>query len=281
MDEGYADLHMHSSFSDGAETPAALVETCGKLGLRAMAITDHDSVAGLDEAFAAAARYPRLLLLPGLELDTKWRGRSVHILGYHIDRKNKYLLEVLAEQRRGREKRLGLMLAKLADLGLPLTARECYPSAAFGEHKAVGRPHLARAMVAKGYVSSVEEAFDRYLAAGKPAYAEIEKLTPKEGVALVHAAGGAAVLAHPGELPTPQLAEELLTGETAAGFDGIEVYHPNNAGCMAKWLQTAKNFHLLVSGGSDYHGIKGKIPEHLGEWLVPVSFVKKLLEWHK
>lgn len=281
MGEGYVDLHIHSSYSDGAASPAQLVAACARLGFRAMAITDHDSVAGLAEAEAAAALQPGLALLPGLEMDSRWEGQSVHILGYYVDREDRGLLEALAEQRRGRERRLGLMLERLRDLGLPLAAEDCYPAAAASLHKAVGRPHLARAMVAKGYVASVQEAFDRYLAAGRPAYVQIEKLSPREAVALIHAAGGLAFLAHPGELREAALAERLLAGEDAAGFDGLEVYHPSNAASLAHWQAVAKKFSLLASGGSDYHGIKGKEPARLGEWKVPYQAIEPLLTWRK
>lgn len=266
----FVDLHMHSTFSDGRLTPAELVDNCARLGFAAMALTDHDSCLGVAEALDTAAKYPGLQVIPGVELDTRCEDQDVHILGYYIYTENKELLRRLREQRQGRERRLQLTLARLRELGYEVSLTDCDPA-----NKAVGRPHVAKALVAKGYVATVQEAFDKLLGEGCPAYVKLAKLTPAAGVELIHQAGGAAVLAHPGEIADANLPERLLA---EVPFDGIEVWHPSNREMLDKWLALAEKYGLLRSGGSDFHGIPAKFPERLGLWRVRYADVEALLE---
>lgn len=270
------DLHMHSTFSDGRLTPGQLVEMAIKAGLCTIAITDHDSWNGVEEAQRAIKEQGNVLrLITGVELGSQWgneNGPAVHILGLHVDTSYQPLYERMLESRHGRETRLGKMLAKLDALGYHIEVEACDP-----KNRAVGRPHVAKALVNAGYFNSVQEVFDVLLKRGAPAYVPQPKLSPEEAVELIHKAGGIAVLAHPSELPEKELAEKIIK---CAPFDGIEVYHPSNSPeDQEEWLKLAEKYHLLVSGGSDYHAIPGRFPEELGIWKVEYDKVKGVVEW--
>ena len=212
------DLHMHSTFSDGRYTPTMLVEEAAAKGLAVIALTDHDSWNGVNEAKAAAAALG-VRVLTGVELGSQYENDSVHILGYHVDMGCDALHAKMDELRHGRERRLEKMVAKLHSLGYPIEVEACDPL-----NRAVGRPHVAKALVAAGYFKTVQEVFDALLRRGGPAYVPQPKLAPEEAVALIHAAGGIAVLAHPSELADASLPERLLR---TVPFDGLEVYHPS------------------------------------------------------
>ena len=266
------DLHLHSTFSDGRYTPAQLVEEAAAKGIGVIAITDHDSWNGVAEAQAAAARLGNVRVLTGVELGAQWENDSVHILAYHVDRGCEALHAKMDELRHGRERRLEKMLAKLESLGYHVEVEACDPL-----NRAVGRPHVAKALVAKGYFSTVQEVFDALLHRGGPAYVPQPKLSPEEAVALIHEAGGIAVLAHPSELSDGSLPERLLR---QVPFDGVEVYHPSaDLAAQAKWLSLAKELGLLVGGGSDFHAIPDRFPTELGVWQVHYEDVKGVIEW--
>lgn len=239
------ELHCHTTCSDGTLTPTQLVWRAHQAGIRALAITDHDTLQGWEEAFAAAANLP-IEIVPGLELSTVCNDRSMHILGFYPDRSK--LEAPLKERLDGRKRRAQMMVDKLAELGYPLTLAER------GEGMAPGRPHIASAMVRAGYVSSSEEAFDRFLGNNKPAYVEYEKFSAIEGIQLLLSCGGVPVWAHPflfrgGTIATvlPELVE--------AGLMGIEVYHPSHSPSEVRQLEEyCEFFGLLKTGGSDYHG---------------------------
>ncbi len=188
------DLHTHSTFSDGRYTPAMLVEEAAAKGLSVLAITDHDSWNGVGEAQAAAAK-AGVRLIAGVELGSQYAGDSVHILAYHVRTDCLALQKKMDEMRCGRERRLHAILGKLENLGYYVEVEECDP-----KNRAVGRPHVAKALVAKGYFASVQEAFDVLLRRGGPAYVPQPKLAPDEAIELIHQAGGFADLAHPSEL---------------------------------------------------------------------------------
>ena len=266
------DLHLHSTFSDGRYTPTQLVEEAAAKGIGVIAITDHDSWNGVAEAQAAAARLGNVRVLTGVELGAQWENDSVHILAYHVDRGCEALHAKMDELRHGRERRLEKMLAKLESLGYHVEVEACDPL-----NRAVGRPHVAKALVAKGYFSTVQEVFDALLHRGGPAYVPQPKLSPEEAVALIHEAGGIAVLAHPSELSDGSLPERLLR---QVPFDGVEVYHPSaDLAAQAKWLSLAKELGLLVGGGSDFHAIPDRFPTELGIWQVHYEDVKGVIEW--
>lgn len=267
------DLHTHSTSSDGVYTPAKLVAAAAAAKIGVLALTDHDSVNGIPLAEAAAAgikNAPRIIR--GVELGTQAGEASVHILGYHIDIHNDRLLTKMNEMRHARELRLQKILQKIAALGYHVEVAECDP-----DNRAVGRPHVAKALVAKGYFETVQEAFDVLLKRGQPGYEPQPKLSPEEAVALLHQAGGLAVLAHPSELENKPLVSCLLKH---VKFDGIEVYHPSaDANEQKYWLRLAKEFDLLVAGGSDFHGVSGRFPEQLGIFEVLYTNVKNVIEY--
>lgn len=266
------DLHMHSTFSDGRYTPTQLVQEAVAKGLQVIAITDHDSWNGMEEALAAA-QGTGLRVLTGVELSTQYEKDSVHVLGYHVSTACQPLLERMNEMRHKREHRLFEMLAKLDSLGYHIEVDACDP-----KNRAVGRPHVAKALVAKGYFKTVQDVFDVLLHQGGPAYVPQPKMTPAEGVELIHKAGGIAVLAHPSELADMTLPERLLA---EVPFDGLEVYHPSAATQeqQAHWLALAKERNLLVGGGSDFHAIPDRFPKTLGIWPVEYEDVKGVIEW--
>ena len=266
------DLHTHSTFSDGRYTPTQLVEESVAKGLTVLAITDHDSWNGVAEAQQAAARLGEgIRIIPGVELGTQYAEDSVHVLAYHVRMDYAPLLAKMKEMRHAREFRLLKMLEKLHNLGYDIEVEACDP-----KNRAVGRPHVAKALVAKGYFITVQEVFDALLRRGGPAYVPQPKLSPEEAVELIHGAGGIAVLAHPSELSDNTLPEKLIT---SFGFDGIEVYHPSaDAAEQRKWLALAQKYKLLVSGGSDFHGIPDRFPKELGifdvEWQNVACVIK-------
>ena len=265
------DLHMHSTFSDGRYTPTMLVEEAAAKGLAVIALTDHDSWNGVNEAKAAAAALG-VRVLTGVELGSQYENDSVHILGYHVDMGCDALHAKMDELRHGRERRLEKMVAKLHSLGYPIEVEACDPL-----NRAVGRPHVAKALVAAGYFKTVQEVFDALLRRGGPAYVPQPKLAPEEAVALIHAAGGIAVLAHPSELADASLPERLLR---TVPFDGLEVYHPSaDKEAQAKWLHLAKELGLMVGGGSDFHATPDRFPTERGIWQVHYADVKDVIEW--
>ena len=272
MNNPLVDLHMHSTFSDGRYTPTQLVEVAAAKGIAVLALTDHDSWNGVAEAQAAAARLGNIRVLTGVELGTQCENDSVHILGYHVNMSCEPLHAKMDEMRHGRELRLTRMLAKLDGLGYHIEVEACDP-----KNRAVGRPHVAKALVAAGYFNTVQEVFDALLHRGGPAYVPQPKLSPQEAVQLIHEAGGIAVLAHPAELSDGTLPERLLQ---AVPFDGLEVYHPSaDKEAQAHWLQLAKEHGLLVGGGSDFHAIPDRYPSQLGMWQVHYEDVKGVIEW--
>ncbi len=269
------DLHTHSTFSDGLYTPRQLVEMAAGAGIGLLGITDHDSVNGMEEALAAAAEVPGApQIIRGVELGSQVGSKSVHILGYNIDIHNKTLLEKIESLRHARETRLQRMLDKIGGLGYHVTVEACDP-----KNRAVGRPHVAKALVRAGYFQSVEEAFEVLLKFGRPGYVPQPKLSPEEAAELIHGAGGLAVLAHPAEIEDLPLVNTLLKN---IKFDGIEVYHPSADEKMQQYFrELAEKYQLLVSGGSDFHGVEGRFPEKLGIFKVysdNVSIIQKMME---
>lgn len=215
---------------------------------------------------------PLITVLIGTEISTLYNERAVHVLGYRVNREYQPLLAKLNEMRFKREHRLELILEKCRQNGMYITVEACDPSA-----RAVGRPHVAKAMVAMGYVKTVQEAFDKYLHRGGPCYVEQPKMSPEEAVKLIHQAGGIAILAHPSEIENPEIPEYLLKN---IPFDGLEIWHPSarQEGHIEKWQQLAARYNLLVSGGSDFHGIPDRYPAKLGLWEVVYENVLKLLK---
>lgn len=269
------DLHLHTTASDGAFAPADLVRMAHAAGLDCIAITDHDSTDGVAAA-QAAGQALGVRVIAGIEFNTMWHGQSVHILGYFVNTEHPELQEVVARQRDGRLYRAQQMVEKLAALSMPLSWEEILMNADGG---AVGRPHIAKAMMAQGYVGDSNEAFAKYLGHGMPAYVEQPKLTPGEAVALLHRAGAAAGLAHPYNVEgADQVDLDVLVPELAeVGLDAIETYYTGySAQQRSAILHVAQEFHLIPTGGSDFHGGGILVQAELGAIRVPPKSLGQL-----
>jgi 3',5'-nucleoside bisphosphate phosphatase len=267
-----ADLHTHSTYSDGRLTPTELIERAVGRGLEALALTDHDCVDGIAEAQEAAQRYPQLLFIPGVELSTDVPHGEVHMLGYFLDWQDPRLQSRLAHLRRSRLERGQKMVAKLKGLGIDVSWQRVKEIAGDG---AVGRPHIALAMLEAGHISSLDEAFDRYLGRNGPAYAEREKITPAEAVQLITGASGLPVLAHPRDI---QNLESLVVELKEADLIGIEVYYQDyDQQTIERLLTITRQHDLLPLGGSDYHGIGSAHERDLGDIPLPFEPVEQLI----
>ncbi len=268
------DLHIHTTASDGVLSPSQLVRLALQKGLKVIAITDHDSTEGLDEALEAA-RGTGLQVIPGIEVGTDIPRGEVHILGYFLEYHRAGLQDVLSTLRHSRLDRAKGMLQKLRDLGMPL---EWERVAAIAGRGSVGRPHVAQAMLEKGYVTSLRDAFDRYLGRNGPAYVERFKLSPVGAVQLILQNQGIPVLAHPADIEN---LEALLPELLAAGLAGVEAFYN---GYGAELVQSIVNLAikdgLIVTGGSDYHGLPTMSPTDLGGNFVPSKAARRLQE-HK
>ncbi len=270
----FADLHIHTHYSDGLDGPATVVEKALAQKLAAIAITDHDSVSGIAEAIAAASSSENLQIIPGIELSTTNKGKDVHILGYFIDYNSPYLIERLKELRKAKTARNQLIIDKLNQLGIEITIDEVNAKAISSDTR-VGRPHIAQVLSEKGVVKSIGEAFSKYLSTGGLAYVKTESVSPEQGVDIVKNAGGAAVVAHPGIYKDDLLLQRLID----YGLDGIEVYHPDHNPQTTSTLKNlARKNSLIITAGSDYHGFRDNVPFHagIGSYTVPSSHVEQL-----
>ena len=249
------DLHAHTTASDGSLSPPQLVQKATDLGLSALGVTDHDTLSGLAEAMDAAAACG-LELVPGVELSVEDAGGRFHLLGYLFDPTHARLQATLAEIRVSRARRNAQMAEKMAELGLPVTMDDVRAEAG-EDSEVIARPHFAQALMKHGVVNSVQEAFDRFLATGKPLYQPKQVLTPADAVALIHEAGGVAVMAHPGLVPLNDtaLAQHIRGLVQEAGMDGIEAYYSQHSPAQTeRFLALARELNLVVTGGSDFHG---------------------------
>ncbi len=251
------DLHLHTTESDGRLTPAELVALAVQQGLRVIAITDHDTTDGLDPAWKAAMAYPQLTVIEGIELSTDIPGNEIHVLGYYIDHRDMSFQLLLQQFRESRVNRAQEMTEKLGKLGMPVEWDRVKEIAGQGS---IGRPHIAQAMLEKGYISYFQEAFEKYLGRNGPAYVEREKQVPEAAVQLIGEVGGAAVLAHPAQVDN---LESVLQSLKAAGLKGMEVHYAQyDEATVARLAALAERYDLLPCGGSDYHAI-GTPGEHL------------------
>lgn len=246
------DLHVHSTFSDGSLTPEELVERAVGAGLTAMALTDHDGMMGMDR-FLEACRKHGLRGIPGVEISVDHSGGTMHMLGYFMDPANQCMEQALGRLREGRKERNQLILERLDKMGLHLDWQDV---AKFAKEEVVGRPHFALAMIEKGYAKKKDDAFDRYLAKGKPAYVDRVRLTVDESIAMIRGAGGVPVLAHPFTLNLGRRRLRVLLAELAGkGLQGIEAYYSEHDREQERFcLNQARDLGLAVAGGSDFHG---------------------------
>jgi predicted metal-dependent phosphoesterase TrpH len=264
----FADLHLHTSFSDGTWTPEELVLQAQKNGLSCIAVTDHDTVEGCARAAAACAAV-NMEFIPGAELTAEHEDTELHVLGYFLDTHNEKLLAEISKFQIVRQRRIHEMVARVNELGVPLKAEAVFELA---NCKSPGRPHVARAMVKAGYVKNLDDAFERFLKKGRPAWVPKSKISALEAVELVHQAGGLAVMAHPGLNRTDSIIPALVT----AGLDGIECFHTKHSTAMSeRYLEIADKYNLLVTGGSDCHGFsKGK--PLIGTVKLPYDHIQKM-----
>jgi predicted metal-dependent phosphoesterase TrpH len=269
---GQVDLHVHSTASDGRLSPTQVIKEAAGRGLKYIALTDHDTVAGIAEAKAAAAGFRGLQVIPGIEISTDIPQGEVHVLGYFIDYTDPGLLAKLEDFKNSRLKRAEKMVSKLEGLGIPVEWRRVKELAGTST---IGRPHIAQAMLEKGYVPSFKDAFDDYLGHGKPAYVEREKMLPAEAVAIIVKAGGLPVLAHPLTTEDP---EGLVTELVPAGLVGLESYYNGYTSEEVEGLLAMAARHkLIATGGSDFHGIEPDEETAIGGSDVPLEVVERLI----
>jgi len=271
------DLHSHTQASDGMQSPSENVRLAKEKGLAAVAITDHDTVAGISEAMEAGIQYG-ITVVPGVEISTRAGGKDIHVLGYYVDSKNEIFLSRLAELRDTRSKRNEAILLKLQKLGISITmdlviagmGRELKPD------ESIGRPHIADELVRLGAVVDMRDAFDKYLAEGAAAYVSPPRITPEDACQWIVEAGGAPVLAHPGLYGDDGLVRAILE---KGAFKGIEVYHSDHGPDEeSRYLTMAEEYSLVITGGSDFHGARQDVIFHgdLGSVTVPVEVLNQL-----
>jgi len=266
------DLHIHSTVSDGKLSPVDIVHKAAELGLTIIALTDHDSVDGIVPALVAAQAFPGLKVISGVEISTDVPNGEVHVLGYFIDYTDHKLGASLSRFRNSREQRAQRMVAKLEALGIHIEWQRVREIAGSGS---IGRPHIAQAMLEKGYIASLKEAFNDYIGRAAPAYVEREKMTPVEAVELISWANGLPVLAHPLTTDDP---ETMVIELKAAGLVGLEAYYNGyTADEINKLLSLANKYNLIATGGSDYHGLDTGAETMIGGVDVPMECAKRLI----
>lgn len=262
------DLHIHTIYSDGTSTPEEVVYRAEELNLSAISITDHDSVAGLEEAIAIGEKVD-MEIVPGIEMSTDVGEDEIHLLAYYLNYKDKNFLSRLKEFQSTRVERNGKLIKRLEELGMAINHKELKGIASRG---VISRLHIARLMVKKGYVPSITAAFEEWLNPGKPAHVKRMEVSPSQIIRLILKAGGIPVFAH----PYLSGRDDLIPVLVKAGLEGIEVYHSaHNSQISQRYKEIAQKYHLLITGGSDCHGeAKDKIL--MGKVKVPASLLKAL-----
>ncbi len=268
---GIADLHTHTFYSDGTESPERLVELANALGFSMMAITDHDTMESLPIAEPVAKRLG-LTLVPGIEMSASIEGLEVHVLGFFLDPSHRALQQHLAQQQARRVERVKQMVRQLGRIGVTISAEEVFQVAGVGT---VGRPHVAQVLVNHGYIATRAEAFSKYIGANDPGFVPGSPVPPERIIRLIRAAGGVPVLAHPIYLKRDDLIETFMQ----QGLAGLEVYHSGHPPEMIKhYDKLADRLGLLKTGGSDYHGTS-KEGSPIGAVKVPCALVDALRQW--
>lgn len=264
-----ADLHCHTTASDGLLTPYELIKAASEIGLKAVGITDHDTVSGWSESIKAGKEFG-VEILKGIELNTEWQGTEVHILGYEPDQESKQFQDKLRELREARMKRMLKILDRLHNMKIDISVSEIK---AIAKGESVGRPHIAQALIQHGYAKSIKDAFTQYIGAKAPAYVPRFKLAPKEGINLIREAGGVAVLAHPGQHDLGKFIQIWVN----EGLQGVEVSHSDHTPEEERqYREISRKFHLIMTGGSDFHGEGRKMGVKLGGWGVSYDVVEQI-----
>jgi predicted metal-dependent phosphoesterase TrpH len=269
---GKLDLHIHTTASDGSFSPAEIVRKSWDSGLTHIALCDHDSIEGVVPAQTAARNYAGLTVISGVEINTDTSLGELHILGYFIDCNNAELVTTLKKLRESRITRADRMIEKLHKMGMNIEPGRVKQLAGDGS---IGRPHIAQALLEKGYVFSRGEAFEKYIGRGGPAYLERDKTTPAEAIQLIIRAKGIAVLAHPLTCENP---ESLIAELKPAGLMGLEAYYGNyNPAQIRELLRLTEKYGLVATGGSDFHGLDGQNEPLLGSVDVPLKCYESLM----
>jgi len=268
---GQADLHIHTHFSDSTQSPQEVVEQARESDLSCISITDHDTIDGIQPTTEAARKF-EIEVIPGIELSSEVNGKDVHLLGYLFDYKDHEFIRKINNIQNARISRMHEMIDKLKHMGIDnITPDEVCKLA---QSNSVGRPHLATVLQEKGWVSSNQEAFNKYLADGALAYVPKFKQTPTEAIQLIREAGGIAVLAH----PMLTKVDDLISSFVEAGLGGIEVYYPNTKNAVIQFYESLAQKHsLIMTGGSDAHGAVKK-HTYVGKLKIPYELVEKLKE---
>src|SRR5256886_10379585 len=264
----FADLHLHTIFSDGTYTPEELAGRARQLGLAAIAVTDHDTVEGCDR-MSAACQPAGLEFIPATELTAEFDDNELHLLGYFIDTQNPRLLAEMAKFQKVRQNRIHEMVARLNQHNIPLQADAVF---AIANCRSPGRPHVGRALVMGGFCANLDEAFERFLKKNRPAWEPKFKISALDAIALIHQAGGLAVMAHPGLNRTDQIIPDLVS----TGLDGLEWFHTKHSPSTSQhYVRPAKEFSLAITGGAGCHGLsKGK--PLIGTVKLPYEYVERL-----
>ncbi len=266
------DLHIHTTASDGKFSPEEIVRKASEIGLAYIAITDHDSISGVNPAREAAVSFPGVTVIGGVEINTDIPSGELHVLGYLFNPEGDELKTVLERLRNSRVERAKKMVHKLGMLGINIEFERVKELAGTGS---IGRPHVAQAMLEKDYVTSFREAFNKYISRGCPAYVERDKITPIEATQLILRAGGIPVMAHPFTFDNP---EKLINQCKAAGLIGLEVYYGSYSSDQVQLLlQISNKYNLIPTGGSDFHGLDTFVEPPLGTVNVPLESAERLL----
>jgi hypothetical protein len=269
--EKKADLHTHTTYSDGSLAPSELIKKARASGVDILGITDHDSVNAIEESIEIGKEFG-VEIVPGVELSSAIDDREIHVIGYFVDRKNKDLLEHLTFSRGERLKRAERIVEKLNSINIPLKLDAVLEKAGPG---AVGRPHIANALLDEGLTASYVEAFSKYIGYGGPAYEKKHSLSPEDTIALIASSGGLSFLAHPGKYTTDMVLHRLMK----SGLDGIEVVHPSHTPEKVQhYHNIVSQYFLLESGGSDFHGGKRNDDGALGSYNVPTAWIQEMKE---
>lgn len=266
------DLHVHTNHSDGRLTPIQVVDIAVEKGLSGIAITDHDTTTGIDEAIKQSYKHEKFKIIPGIELSCIYKDEEVHILGYFIDYKSPSIIKVTNDLKKARIKRGSEIISKLNHLGLKISIEEVK---FFSGEDYIGRPHIARALISKGYIYTIQEAFDRFLNRGRPAYIERYSLSIEESIDIIRTNGGISVLAHPGLLKNKDIIKDCIS----LGTDGLECIHSkHNKSDIALFHKIAERNDLIVTGGSDCHGDTTNGPLLLGKYFINITDISKFKE---
>ncbi|MEC0124088.1 PHP domain-containing protein [Paenibacillus pabuli] len=275
--QGRCDLHTHSQASDGMQPPAENVKLAKQRGLSAVALTDHDTVAGVAEAQQAGREYG-IDVVAGVEISTRAGGKDIHVLGYYVNTEDEKFLERLHGLREAREERNHRIIAKLQELGLDISWQEVIEGLGrpLEPDESIGRPHMADVLVRKGYATDMRDAFNRYLAEGQPGFVSVPRVAPEDACQWIKDAGGAAVIAHPGLYGDDELVRHIIVDSNP---DGIEVVHSDHGPEEEhRYAELAREFGLIQTGGSDYHGVRQGVVFHgdLGSKTVTMDVLDKL-----